>query len=365
MKFSCNKINFQRAVNLAERISGKSQTLPVLSSLFIKAENNKVLISSTNLEVGFETSIPVKVEKEGVAVVPAKTLVPLLSSISDETIAIEGGENTIRITSPSSSTNVKCLPVEEFPIIPRIKKERSFTIPAHLLSLSIRNIISAASTSYTRPELASVHIVSEEKGGMTFVATDSFRLAEQKVDIGGLGASILLPYKNAQELLRIIEDIDDDIEVIYNKNQAVFTAKQLYFVSRLTEGDFPNYHSILPVSFTTQVVIDKNQLQAALRAASVFSTRLSDVFMKIIAKDGVIEIRSQNSESGEHNSLCRAQVSGEDIESTFNYNYLFDALKSIPHEKVFLGFSGTGKPVLLRGEGDSAYLHLVMPMRGV
>lgn len=365
MKFSCNKINLQRVVNLAERVSGKSQALPVLSSIFIKAEGSRVLVSSTNLEVGFEMSFPAKVEKDGVAVVPVKIIVPLLSSISDEIIMIEGGENTIRITSPSSSTNIKCLPVEEFPILPRIKKERFFSIPAHLLALSIRNIINAASTSYTRPELASIYMVSGENGGMTFAATDSFRLAEQKVDVGASGAAILIPYKNAQELLRIIEEMDEDIEVIYDKNQTAFTAKQLYFVSRLTEGEFPNYHGIIPASFATQVVINKNQLNAALRAASVFSTRLSDVFMKIIAKDGVIEIRSQNSESGEHNSLCRAKISGEDMESTFNYNYIFDALKSIPHEMVFLGFNGAGKPMLLRGEGDGAYLHLVMPMRGV
>ena len=365
MKFFCNKINFQRVVNLAERISGKSQTLPILSSVLIKAEEGRVAVLSTNLEVGFEMSLPAKIEKNGMAVVPTKTLLPLLSSISDENVTMEGEGTALHITSLSSSTKVKCLPSEEFPILPRIKKERSFNIFSRLLASALKNTLSAASTSYTRPELASISILSPEKGVLTFAATDSFRLAEQKAATEAYDISILVPYKNAQELLRIIEDMDSDIEVVYSKNQIVFQTKEMYFISRLTEGEFPNYQGIIPKSFTTQAVINKDKFTSSLRAASIFSTRLSDVLIKVIAKDGLIEIRSQNSESGEHNSLCRAKISGEDVESTFNYNYLFDALKSIPNEDVFLGFNGAGKPLLMRGEGDSGYLHLVMPMRGV
>lgn len=365
MKFFTSKTNFYRILGLIERISGKSSALPILSSVLIKAENGKVYITSTNLEVGLEMVVHAKTEKNGVVVVPTKTLLPLFSSISDETITLDGSESLLRIISQSSSTSVKCLPAEEFPILPRIKKENAFIVSSHTLVSAFRDTLGAVSTSYTRPELASVYMFSKGKTALTFVATDSFRLAEEKVDVKTEECSLLIPYKNAQELLRVLEDIDDDVEIIYNKNQVVFQTKEMYFVSRLTEGEFPNYHSIIPEAFGTQIVIEKNQLQNAVRAASVFSSRLSDVLVKVIAKEGVIEIRSHNTESGEHSSLCRGKVSGEDIESTFNYSYLLEALRSISREKIFMGFNGSSKPVLLRGEGDQNYLHLVMPMRGI
>ena len=166
-----------------------------------------------------------------------------------------------------------------------------------------------------------------------------------------------------KQVMKIFEDENGEIEVSFNKSQALFKSKNTFFLTRLNDGNFPDYQMVVPKSFATQVVIDKAGLLGAVRAASVFSSRLSDVVLKASVDDGVLEVNSSESETGEHRSLAPAKISGENVEVNFNYHYLLDALQAIPESKLFIGFNGQSKAALLRGFDSGSCFHLVMPMR--
>lgn len=365
MKLNCNKNDLYKLVGLAERSTSKNPTLISLASILLHSNKNRLSIISTNLEVGFEGSLPASIEEEGEILAPAKTLLSILYSIPDEEINIQSVGGNMKIVSKTSSTNLKCLPVDEFPTIPKVKKENHFLISKDSLITALKNTISATALTYTKPELASIYMFSQGRSPLTFVATDSFRLAEQKTDVSYPSLSLLLPQKSGQEIIKIFEDSNEDIEIIFNKNQILFQNRNIFFLSRLTEGKFPEYQTIIPKSFDTQTTIDKNQILNAVRAAGIFSSRLSEVTISAAADRGILEIKSSNAETGEYQASYPAKISGASVEANFNYHYLLEALQAISGQKVLLGFNGPQKAVLIRGADDTKYLHLVMPMRGI
>ena len=365
MKLICNKNEFYKLLTLAERNTSKNPTLPTLSAVLLKTLKNRLTIISTNLEVGFEGAIPSKIEEEGEVAPPIKTLISIVFSIPEEEIKLESKNQNLKIISKTSTTNLKCFPIEDFPLLPKIKKENYLNIPQETLTQALRNTLPASATTYTKPELASVYIFSQNKIPLTFVATDSFRLAEQKTQITPPTLSLLLPQKSGQEVVRIFEETPGEVEIIFNKNQIVFQNKNLSFISRLTEGKFPEYQNIIPQSFLTQVVADKNNLINSIRAAGIFSSRLSEVLISVNSAGGILEVKSSNSDTGEYLSSTPAKISGQSLEINFNYHYFLEALQAISSQKVFMGFSGPQKAVLIRGFEESSYLHLVMPLKGV
>ena len=161
MKLNCNKNELYKLVALAERNTGKNQTLIALSSILLRASKNRLFVISTNLEVGFEGNIAASIEEEGEILSPSKTLLSILYSISDEEINAQSAGGNLKIISKTSSTNLKCLPADEFPVIPKIKKENHFLVSANSLIEALKNTISASATTYTKPELASVYIFSQ------------------------------------------------------------------------------------------------------------------------------------------------------------------------------------------------------------
>lgn len=366
MKLTCNKNDFQKLIALAQNCTSKSSTLPILSAVFLKALKNRLFIMSTNLEIGFEANMAAKIEKEGEVVPPAKTLLSLLPSIFDEYIVLETQNSNLRLTSRNSATNLKCFPPSEFPLLPKITKETSFIIPAALLTQSLKYTLLATAHSGIKPELASIYIFSQPRIPLTFVATDSFRLAEHKMTFSTPHFSLLLPQKSSQELVRIFDEVpQENVDITFNTNQILFQTKTVSFTSRLTEGKFPDYQDIIPTSFLTQVVIEKNQLVNAIRLAGIFSSRLSEVLVAINSKENLLEVDSGHADSGEHHSSYPAKISGQSLEANFNYHYFLEALQYISEPKIFLGFNDPQRAVLIRGLENTTYLNLVMPMRKV
>lgn len=364
MKLTCNKNELYRLISLAERNTSKNPTLLTLSAILLRALKNKLSIISTNLEVGFEGNIPAKIEKDGEVTPPAKTILSTLSSIPDEDITLEGVNNNLKITSKTSTTNIKCFQSDEFPVIPKIKKENYFNINKDVLIDALKNTIPATSNTYTKPELASVYIFSQNKSPLTFVATDSFRLAEHKTEVNYPSLSMLLPQKSCQEVARIFEESNGEVEIIFNKNQIVFQDKNISFISRLTDGKFPDYQSIIPKSFQTQVIMDKNKILNTIRAAGIFSSRLAEVSLIINSPEGILEVTSSSPDTGEYQASHQIKASGPSLSASFNYHYLLEALGAVKSDKVFLGFNGPQKAVLIKGADDNYFLHLVMPLRG-
>jgi len=226
-----------------------------------------------------------------------------------------------------------------------------------------RSVWYSASTSNIKPELSSVYIYKGDTG-LVFVSTDSFRLAEKKVNtkLPVEFLQTLIPYKNVAEIVRLFEDNKEDITIVFEKNQAAFISKDLYLVSRLIDGSFPDYKQIIPKFYSTTSTILKNDLINSIKTSNIFSDSLNQVKLKVDIEAKSLNIESKNNEVGEYKEAIKSSVVGDQIELNFNSKYLVDCMQSIPSDSLTLSFGGMGKPLAISGASDKSFLYIVMPM---
>lgn len=364
MKFICSKEKLQNLIAKAEKISGKNTTLPVLSCVILETKENHLIIRSTNLDIGIEASIPVKVEQEGIVAVPGALFLQYLSNISgDENITVEIINKNILLTSSKSEATVKTLPHDDFPNIPKVETTKTCKISAQSLIHGLKSVWYSASVSSMKPELSSVYLYPKDSSLM-FVATDSFRLAEKKIDVKEIDTfeSVLVPFKNVSEIIRIFDGITGDLEILFDDGQIAFVYDGLYLVSRIVDGNFPDYKQIIPKENTTEVVVLKQDLIQALKLSNIFSDKFNQVHMTVRPSDAVFEIASKNVDKGENKNNVSATLRGDSIEISFNHKYLGDAFSSINSDSLILMFNGANRPMVMRGVNDSSFMYLVMPL---
>ncbi len=364
MKIECVKEKLHIAVSKAEKIVTKNLNLPVLSCLLFETKGNNLIIRSNNLDLGLEISIPVKVEESGKVAVPANIISSFLNNITDDkNIHLETEENTLKIYTTNSEANIKTLSPEDFPTIPMIDGGKVSKINSKDLQNGIRSVIYSSSLSSVKPELSSVYLYAQEEG-LCFVATDSFRLAEKVVKTKKSTdfTSVLIPFKNASDILKIIDNTDEEIEINSTKNQISFTFNGLYLVSRVIDGVFPDYKQILPKEEKTKVVVLKQDLINSLKISNIFSDNFNQMNIAAIAGAKNIQVKTKNSNIGENTNKIDAHIEGESIEVNFNYKYIVDCLNSITSDSISLSFNGTNKPLIIKGTSDKTFTYLVMPM---
>ena len=364
MKIETEKSKIELAIQKAARLANKHLTLPVLSCVYIEAlADGKLIIKSTNLDLGLEIETKVKTIESGSVAVPAQILQNTLSSIKDNDLVIETVENNLKISSKNNSVLIKCMSHDDFPSIPRLKEENSIKINCSDLMSGFRSVWYSASTSNIKPELSSVYIYKGDTG-LVFVSTDSFRLAEKKVNtkLPVEFPQTLIPYKNVAEIVRLFEDNKEDITIVFEKNQAAFISKDLYLVSRLIDGSFPDYKQIIPKFYSTTSTILKNDLINSIKTSNIFSDSLNQVKLKVDIEAKSLNIESKNNEVGEYKEAIKSSVVGDQIELNFNSKYLVDCMQSIPSDSLTLSFGGMGKPLAISGASDKSFLYIVMPM---
>jgi DNA polymerase III subunit beta len=364
MKAECLKEKFYVAVSKAEKITGKNMTLPILSCVLIEAKNNFLTIKATNLDLGIEIKIPAKVLQEGVVAVPGSILNGFLSNLNnDKNLVLEVKEGNLNILGSSSQTTIKSHQSEDFPIIPKVKDGHIYDINSIDLAKGLRSVWYSASLSNIKPELSSVYIHTKEEG-LVFVATDSFRLAEKTVKFkkNSEFEQILIPFKNVADLLKIINDEKDSLSINSTKNQISFEYKDIYIVSRVIDGVFPDYQQIIAKEFKTEVIVLKQDLINILKLSNVFSDSFNQINIKVSPKEKTLEIKSKNANVGENLNKMAAAVSGEEIEINFNHKYIIDCFQSIDSDSISLSFNGLNKPMVIRGVADKSFTYLVMPM---
>ena len=366
MKLEINLKKLKEAVGLMDRIASKHQTLPVLSCILIEVSKNTALFKATNLDVGIEIAVPVKTDGEGSIALPAHTLSAFLSQINEQSqiVTIEIVSGNAHIKTIKSKGIIKTLPPEDFPSIPRITDGSEYSIAPQDFIHGLSSVSYSASISSVKPELSSVYVYKDGEY-ITFVATDSFRLAEKKIKSTTTAkfSDILIPYKNIQDLTRVLGSFGGDAKVVSNKNLISFENDGTYIVSRIIDGVFPDYRQIIPKAHTTDVTALKQDILNALKISNIFSDKFNQVHVIIDPKTKLFEIQTKNSDVGENQTTVDAALNGERMEINFNYKYLADGFQSIDSDAVTLQLSGLNRPVVLRPvSGDQTFLYLVMPM---
>jgi DNA polymerase III subunit beta len=364
MKLECEKNKIENVVQKAAKLCGKHLTLPVLSCLYLETfDNNKLIIKSTNLDLGIEIEVKVKVLENGVVAVPANILLGVLSSMKEDNLIFETKENNLKVFSDKNSAVIKCMSHDDFPSIPKLKNGKPIKISSNELISGFKSVWYSASNSNIKPELSSVYIYKDD-GHLFFVSTDSFRLAEKRINtkITSDFPQTLIPFRNVSEIIKLFENYNGDIEIIFEKNQAAFITEDLYIVSRLIDGSFPDYKQIIPKTFTTSATILKNDFINSIKTSNIFSDSLNQVKLGINIKGKSLNIESKNNDIGEYKESINAVTSGENIELNFNNRYVVDCMQSIPSDSLILNFGGVGKPLIISGATDKSFLYIVMPM---
>ena len=364
MRIECLKEKLQWAVSTAERVTGKNLTLPVLGCIELVAQNNSLTIRATNLDLGLEITLPVKISEEGTMAVPGGVLGSFLSNLSnDKNVTLETKEGNLSVSTPHSATVIKSFPHEDFPTIPAVEKDKVFTMPAKDFVKGLRSVWYSSATSSMKPELSSVFIYVDDES-MIFAATDSFRLAEKRVKIkkGKEMPQLLIPFKNVPEIIKVLDAAPGDVDLFSNKNQLALSFGGTYLTTRIIDGVFPDYKQIIPKESKTEAIVLKQDLVNALKISNIFSDKFHQLNVKVSVGAKTLELKTRNSDVGENNNKLQSAITGEDIEINFNYKYISDCFQSVDADSVSLQFNGLNRPMVIRGISDRSFMYLVMPM---
>jgi DNA polymerase-3 subunit beta len=363
MKLECQIQKIKSAILKVEKITGKNLTLPVLDSILFIASKNSLKLRATNLSLGVEVEIPSKITKEGSVLIKGDVLSNIFTNLyQNELVSLENINNNLLIKTKENTIFLKTQPFEDFPTIPNITGQ-SFKINTKKFIDGIKSVYYSSSFSDIKPEISSIFIYPENDN-LIFVATDSFRLAEKKIKTKELHEfnGILIPFKNISEIMKIFNDLDEELNITLSKNIIALSAKDIYLTSRIIDGNFPDYKQIMPKTSTTEVVVLKQDLLNSLKISNIFSDSTNQITFKIKTKEKSFEINSQNSDIGENKTKIEAAISGEDVEIGFNYKYFLDCFQSLAQDSVSLQFNQTNKPLTIKGVGDNSFTYLIMPM---
>ncbi len=366
--------NLKQGLALVGHVSGKNVNLPILNNVLIRAEEGKIRLVATNLEIGVISTIRGKIEREGLFTVSSKIISDCVNLLPNKKIGLEQKENDLLLDCENYQAKVRGQSAEEFPLIPEVDRKYYFSAEAEEVKRAISQVIFATAVSETRLELSGVLFIFSG-GNLTLAATDSYRLAEKKIKIKTNNEEerkIIVPAKTLQELLRVLSvNLDDEVEeknseikFYISENQILFTYGSTELVSRLIEGQYPDYQQIIPNNSKTKISIDRQELIRAVKMASLFSkTGINDVNLDFPLGKNQVVISSVSGQTGENITNLEAKVSGDDNSIVVNYRYLLEGLSTIERETVKLEVIDSNTPCIIRPEQDESYLYIIMPIK--
>lgn len=369
MKLIILKNNLLEGLSSVERSVGDNTNLPILKDVLLKTENNKITITSTDLELAVKYFVPGKIIETGVATVPFSIFNNIIKNLNSERIALEERDKKLFVNTDNYEASIHGQDPKEFPIIPSIQnKKQSIKVNTGVFKEILSNVIVASHYSDIRPEISGV-LISYENKRLTLVATDSFRLAEATLGADQAQSSfdkisVIVPLKTASELLRIISDEENNvIEIFIDPNQILFRTSTQYIISRLIDGNFPEYQAIIPKQTKTEALVNRQELLSAVNLTKVFSGKASDITIKIGDNKKFLEVYSADSVLGENHYKIPTKLKGDKFSISFNWRYLLDGLKIYKGEEITLGVTAPDRPVVIKSVNEPLLLYVVMPIK--
>ncbi|MDP2668871.1 MAG: DNA polymerase III subunit beta [bacterium] len=371
MNFVVIKSNIKESLNISERgISDNDNNLPVLKNVLIKADGGNIDFISTNLEIAVTCRTSGKIIEKGAIAAPLKALNGIISNIPNERINIESKGNKLTIKSDNYEAVLDCVPEDDFPITPKLKKESGYIeISSDELIKSVSGVLNASQFSDLRPELNGVLFKLEINNDLKIAATDSFRLAEKTIPFDKINTNhkedieFIMPLKTAYEAIRAVKS-GGVVRIYSDENQIILKTDNIEIFSRILEGKFPDYKHIIPNKFKSEITVKKDDFMSAIKLSGVFSGKSGEI--KLEAKTPkFLKISSSDQAIGENTYNLPAKVDGKVEGISFNWRYLLDAIKSLDGEDVFLGINEDNEPSLIRSAKDMSYSYILKPVVSV
>jgi DNA polymerase III subunit beta len=369
MEFSVSKADLVRELGLTQGVVEKKTTIPILSNILLETDHDQVWLTATDLELGIRCACPARIKKEGAGTVPARRLLDYVRLLPDADLQVKLAENQwASFICGRSRTRIAGMSRESFPELPQMPEPLA-QIPLGVLSQMIASTIFAISAEESRFTLNGALLILRENG-LTMVATDGHRLAliERQVELPGLAGSYraLLPKKAMNEIQKLAsDDSSEQIDFSGNENHLFFKIDKRLLLSRKLTGNFPDYERVLPKEHPHTLVIQREELKAAIERVAQFADERSRAIRLQILK-GELKVHSSISETGESEETLPVEYDGTEIEIGFNALYLLDFLRSVGQNEVEFHFKDANSAGELRphaGAADTVYRYVVMPMR--
>lgn len=354
--------NLNKALSIVSKISSQKSELAILSNVLIKAADNTITLTTTNLETAITCKLAGKINKEGSITVPTRLLSEFVNSLPSGNVDMVSNLNKLNISINSYKSVINGLDPEDFPIIPHINTDKKITIKNSDLKTTLQNTLVASSNDDNRPILNGIHIHNAD-GRVVFAATDSYRLTEATSDTKFTQElNITIPNHTIQELLRIIEPVEDT-EIIIDTNQVQFNCGQATIISKTIEGNYPDYKKLIPKESDIVVKINKDELLNVTKIASLFARENAGaITINTDSAESTLSISSAATQVGENSSKVEAKVSNTG-KVTLNSKYLIDALNTINSEEIIFRFSEDINPIVISPEDSEDYINIIMPLK--
>lgn len=362
MKFRCERDVLVEALATASRaVASRGGALPVLSGVHTTLEGDKLTLRGSDLDLTIETVLTVNGERDGVAVLPARLTTDIVRALEPGAVRLEVEGDEARLVAGRSNFTVRLLPVDDYPRLGD-STGTSVSFDASLISDALRQVVRAASHDDARPILTGVLLVAEGDA-LRLVATDSYRLALCDVP-GSVGLdedlSVLIPSKSLGELVRII-NADGTVQLRLGARDATFEVGSLKLTTRLIEGEFPNYHQLIPTSSPNRVVIGRDALMDAIKRVKLMARESTPIRLSL--REHSVELLAVTQDVGQAEELVDASYEGEEMVIAFNPDYLIDGIEAISGDDVSIETIDGLKPAVIRSTKSDDFLYLLMPVR--
>lgn len=357
--------NFARALSAVGRVASTRTQLPILSNILLRTDGNRLLVAATNLEIATTQYIGAKITKAGSITVPARLISEFVNSLPKESIELKVVNENIHITCGNYHSVINGVLADDFPELPTIEEKDSvsYSINADELKQALTQTIATSSSDSTRPVLTGVYWHSFE-GSLYLAATDGYRLSERRLMETKSELAAIVPTSSLQEVLRTIVEDSGTVDVLFDDSQVRFRINEAEVISRLIDGNFPDYRQLIPKTSDTTATLDKQEFTRVTKIAGLFARESGgSVTLTVDPDANTVSLHSIASELGENTSQLNATVTGGG-QITLNSRYLSEALSVLDADTIELGFSGKLSPCIMKStDKKTNYYHVIMPLK--
>lgn len=366
MKIVISQSDLLESLKTVSRAVSGQNTLPVLGNILIRAEGKKVYFAATNLEISISTSVEAEVKNEGAITIPAKILTSYTSLLTKgESVELKIGEGmSLEVNSKTSKTKIKGISADEFPSIGRVDSGTKLEISSEDFKKTVQQVAFSAQENSSRPILSGVFFKAKEKN-LAIAATDSYRLSEKMLTLPVETKEIqsVIPVRAFFEADRLTNGADK-ILVTISENQVMFSVNGTELISRLIEGQFPDYKQILPKSHQTTAIVNREALALAVRRVSIFAKENNQHMKLEFLNDGSLTISTDSTQIGEEKTTIPIKLEGSTNVIALNADYVLDVLGAMSgEENVKIELEGKLNPAVFKYGEKEEFVHLIMPLK--
>lgn len=362
MKFSVSKEKLLEGLQTVQNVVSTRTTLPILSNVLLQAADGQLRFTTSDLDVGIRAGVEASVEKPGATTLPARRLLSIVRELPASEISVEvDSKNVASIRSGASFFKILGLPEEEFPPLPKFENAKTFTLRQKDLREALKKTAYAISTDETRYVLNGI-LFSFRDNKLTLVATDGRRLALVDIELEfprSHEGDVIIPAKAIGEIQRLLTD-DGEIKLSIGENQAAFEVDGTFLVSKLIEGNYPNYRQVIPAETKERITLERVLFHDAVHRVALLASEKSNSVKLVFTKNN-LEIAANTPDVGEAHEALAIPYKGRDLAIAFNPEFLLAPLKNLSVDEVYLDLIDEMSPGVVKIQGP--FLYVIMPMR--